>query len=190
MRMIMVIGDSIKTELITAVKEMAVEFGNFTLASGRKSNFYLDCRRLTLCSSGLYIVTQAMHIAVTGLGSFDAVGGPSLGADPIVGGLLHDYGIRNEVMRGFLVRKEAKTHGKGGLVIGSVKAEDRVILVEDVATSGESLLWACDVVRRELGVHIVGAVVIVDRLAGARETFEKRGIRFASLLTIEDLDLK
>jgi orotate phosphoribosyltransferase len=92
-------------------------------------------------------------------------------------------------MRGFLVRKEAKTHGKGGLVIGSVLSEDHVVLVEDVATSGESLLRACEVVREELGVHIVGALVIVDRLAGAREAFEKWGIRFESLLTIEDLGL-
>jgi orotate phosphoribosyltransferase len=188
----MVIGDTIKAELITAVKEMAVEFGDFTLASGKKSKFYLDCRKLTLSSSGLYIVTQAMHVAATGLGDFYAVGGPCVGADPIVGGLLQLYGsLRNHhPMRGFLVRKEAKTHGKGGLVIGSVLSEDHVVLVEDVATSGESLLRACEVVREELGVHIVGALVIVDRLAGAKETFENRGIRFESLLTIEDLDLK
>ena len=182
------IGNGIKTQLIQAVKSTALEYGEFTLASGQKSNFYLDCRKLTLAADGNYIVAQAMQIAAVSFPHYDAVGGPSLGADPIVGGLLYHFGVTHTTMRGFLVRKEPKGHGKSDLVIGSVLRGDKCLLVEDVGTSGQSLLRACKIIQ-DYGCEVVGAVVIVDRGAGATELFSKNNIPFGALLTLADLDL-
>jgi orotate phosphoribosyltransferase len=185
-----------KDMLIPWVKELALEFGDFTLASGAKSNYYLDCRKLTLHSQGLTAVCNVMFDELEDLRRsrtihFDAIGGPCVGADPIVGAMLQIYGEINTPgfeMRGFLIRKEAKAHGKGGLVIGSVKPGDKVVLIEDVATSGGSLLRAADEICR-FGCTVVRAMVIVDRLQGAAEEFAARGIPFHSLLTIQDLGL-
>ena len=182
------IGNGIKTQLVAAIKSRALEFGDFTLASGQKSTFYLDCRKLTLSADGNYIVAQAMQIAAATFSPYQAIGGPALGADPIVGGMLYHFGITQTEMRGFLIRKEEKAHGKDGLVIGSVKQDDKVLLVEDVGTSGQSLLRACQIIEK-YGCHVVGALVIVDRGAGATKLFAKHKIPFGSLLTLADLGL-
>jgi orotate phosphoribosyltransferase len=114
----------------------------------------------------------------------EAIGGPCVGADPIVGGFLYQIGPSN--VRGFLVRKEEKGHGVDGLIIGSVKPGDRCLIVEDVTTSGGSLLRACEIVQK-FGCEVAEVISVVDRNAGARELFDRHGIKFSSLLNIDEL---
>lgn len=176
-----------KQELIKAVASKALEFGDFTLKSGKKSNFYLDVRKLSL-SGSLHIVIKELAEVLGDVG-FDAIGGPCVGADPIVGGYLALCGkseYRGAELRGFLVRKEEKDHGKAGLVIGSVQKGDRCVVLEDVTTTGGSLMTAIDAVEA-FGGKVVLAVTVVDRLQGARLAFLAKGIPFKSLVTIEDI---
>tara|TARA_Y100000034_G_scaffold33124_2_gene40649 strand:+ start:4255 stop:4758 length:504 start_codon:yes stop_codon:yes gene_type:complete len=161
------------------IQTQAIEHGDFLLKSGERSSYYIDLRRVTLQSEGLRLIVQC--IADMGV-HFDAIGGPCVGADPIVGAFLHT----KDNLRGFLVRKEAKDHGIDGLIIGSVKPEDRCIIVEDVTTSGGSLLRACQIVQK-FGCEIAEVVSVVDRNAGATELFQENGIKFSSLLSIEGL---
>ena len=181
------------TRLIKVIKERALEFGDFTLKSGEKTNYYLDLRKVTLHSDGLDLIIQALHktLRVEGVGRnltepFDAMGGPSIGADPIVSAFVYNQGRVKHPIRGFLVRKETKVHGRGDWIIGSVKKGDKVVVVDDVATSGGSLLRACEKIQ-EHGCKIVRVVAIVDRLAGAKKLFEEKELPFTAILTIDDV---
>lgn len=174
-------------DLIDAVKRYALEFGDFTLKSGKKSHFYLDCRKLTLSTGVAYVVDAILESVDTT--DFDAIGGPCVGADPIVGAFLDRMENLDIVpYRGFLVRKEEKGHGKSGLVIGSVKPGDECLVVEDVTTSGGSLLRAVQVIQ-EFGCKVKQVVSIVDREEGASELFLEHGIKFTPLLTLSDLGI-
>jgi len=182
-----------KNKLAKVVKEQALEFGDFTLKSGEKTNFYLDLRKVTLHSTGLDLIIQTLHQAlrVQSVGRvfekpFDAIGGPSVGADPIVSAFIYNQGRVQTPIRGFLVRKETKQHGRGDWIIGSVKKGDKVVIVDDVVTSGGSLLRACEKIQ-ELDCEVIQAVCIVDRLAGGKAAFEEKGIPFMSILTIDDV---
>ena len=181
-----------KQPLIDLVKEFALEFAPegefFTLKSGSKSKFYLDCRKLTLSARGAHCITTHLFNEL-GTVKFEAIGGPCVGADPIVGAFLFQcvLGVRVN-MRGFLVRKEEKEHGKAGRIIGSVKPGDRVVMVEDVTTSGGSSLDAIAAVE-EFGAKVVSVVSVVDRQAGAMELFAEKGIPFKFLLNLNDLGI-
>jgi orotate phosphoribosyltransferase len=114
-----------------------------------------------------------------------AVGGPSIGADPIVAAVLAEAFAHEHELKGFLVRKEAKGHGKGGLLVGpELTEEDRVVLVEDVVTTGESLQHAVDVVR-ETGAIVDRIIVLVDREEGARDRFLEQDIHFSPIFTLD-----
>jgi len=181
--------------LIEAIKSHSLEFGEFQLASGAISNYYLDLRSLALSSDGLFWIVFCLHdlLRVEDAGrsiktEFDAIGGPCIGADPIVGAFLYNQGrIRNH-LRGFLVRKEEKTYGKKSMVIGSVKPGDKVVVIEDVCSTGASLLRACQLIK-EHGCEVVQAISVVDRLAGAARLFDACGIPYKSILTIKDLGI-
>ena len=181
-----------KQPLIDLVKEFALEFAPegeyFTLKSGAKSKFYLDCRKLTLSARGAHCIANHLFSELGSL-KFDALGGPCVGADPIVGAFLFQcvLGVRAN-MRGFLVRKEEKDHGKAGRIIGSVKPGDNVVMVEDVTTSGGSSLDAIAAVE-EFGAKVVQVVSVVDRQAGATELFAEKGIPFKYLLNLDDLGI-
>lgn len=183
-----------KEELAKMVKEGAVELAPdgqpFTLFGGRTTKFYVDCRKINLTPSGLIAVVNALWKEMLPL-KFDAFGGPSLGADPIIGGLTYLAGMcgpRGNKMRGFLVRKEGKEYGKGGRIVGPLVPGSRCVMIEDVVTEGASALSAIAAVE-EFGAKVVHAFCIVDRLAGASERFAAKGIPFTSLLTIKDLGL-
>lgn len=188
-----------KDELVEAIKyTRSLQFGDFTLKSGAKSNFYLDLRILTLTSIGAAIVSKNLERILADV-MYDAIGGPSIGADPIVGAFLlreHCGPDRNpdgsifawEHTRGFLIRSQEKDHGKAGLVVGSVDKDDTVVVVEDVTTSGGSLMRAVDEIEK-FGCKVAAAVTIVDRLQGAVELFAGRGIPFQPMLTIKDLPI-
>lgn len=173
--------------LIGLVQELALQRGEFVLASGKKASYYLDCRRLTLDSRGARLVGEGM-LDLLGDDWPDAVGGMAIGADPITGAIITLAGLRDRRLKGFIVRKEAKSHGTGRLVEGPVQPGESAVIVEDVVTTGGSSLQAIERVR-EFGLQVREVLAIVDRLEGGAETFARNGIRFRSLLTIRDLEV-
>jgi orotate phosphoribosyltransferase len=176
-----------RQKLITLFRERALKFGEFTLASGQKSSYYVDKMQITLHSVGLRLVSEALLDLIADL-DFDAVGGMTIGADPIVGGMLCIAAQRGRSLDGFLVRKEAKGHGTGRFIEGPLTTGMKVAIVEDVVTTGGSSLQAAQRVR-EFGCEIVVVAGIVDRLQGGRENFRAQGLEFRSLLTVRDFGI-
>ena len=124
------------------IREHALKFGDFTLASGKKASYYLDCRKLTLDSEGANVIAAGILDAI-GDDLPDAVGGMAIGADPITAAVITCDWQQNKPLKGFIVRKEAKAHGTGQQVEGPVESGQRAIMVEDVITTGGSSLKAC-----------------------------------------------
>jgi orotate phosphoribosyltransferase len=177
-----------REKLIQLFRERALRFGDFTLASGQKSNYYVDKMQITLHSEGLWLVSEALLDLVDDL-EFDAVGGMTIGADPIVGGMLVIAAQRGRTLGGFLVRKEPKGHGTGRSIEGPLQPGSKVVIVEDVVTTGGSSLAAAERVR-EFGCEIVTVAGIVDRLQGGAESFRAAGMKFRSLLTVRDFGIE
>jgi len=176
-----------RQRLIELFRQNALQFGEFTLTSGQKSNYYLDGRLITLHAEGLRLIAEGVLETLAGI-DFAAVGGMSIGADPIVGGVLTVAAERGLPLLGFLVRKAAKEHGTKRLVEGPVQPGSKVVIVDDAISTGGSALQAIDHVQ-ELGCKVVGVVGVCDRLQGGTEAFAARGIPFRSLLTIRDFGI-
>lgn len=177
-----------RTELISLVKELALQFGDFTLASGKKASFYLDCRKVSLHGRGARLIGELMLDELEG-DLPDAVGGMAIGADPITAALITVADYRDTPLRGFIVRKEAKAHGTGKDVEGPVSAGDRVVIVEDTVTTGGSSLKAIEKAEA-FGLKVTSVLAVVDRLEGGEETIRSRGYGFKSLLTVRDLGVE
>ena len=177
--------DADKARLLDLIRRDAFKTGEFTLASGAKSNYYIDGRLLTLSSDGACVLAEIILQMIEGE-AIDAVGGMTLGADPIIGAVLALAGTRGRKLKGFICRKERKEHGTGRLVEGNLASGDRVLMVEDVVTSGGSTLRAIEAVE-ELGGRVVRIIAMVDRLAGAAEAFAPRGYKFTPIFTVRDL---
>lgn len=177
-----------KTRLIELFRERALKFGEFTLASGKKASYYLDGKQITLHSEGLRLVSEGLLDLLADVG-FQAVGGMSIGADPIIGGVLAVAGARGRDLTGFLVRKEPKGHGTQRYIEGPVQPGMKVVVVDDVITTGGSSLLAIDRIQ-EFGCEVVQVVAIVDRMEGGAANFATRGFSLRSLLTIEDFGIK
>lgn len=176
-----------KQVLIDLVREKALEFGDFTLASGKKASYYLDCRRVTLDSAGANLVGEGI-LDLLGDDLPDAVGGMAIGADPITAAVITLAHQRGRHLSGFIVRKEAKEHGKGRMVEGPVQAGQSAIIVEDVVTTGGSSLKAIEHVQA-FGMQVRGVIAIIDRLEGGREAFADAGFQLQTLLTIRDFGI-
>jgi len=176
-----------KDKLIELIKQRALKFGDFTLASGQTAKFYLDCRRLTLSGEGAHHVASGM-IDLMKDDWPDAVGGMAIGADPITAAVITVAWQQNRELTGFIVRKEAKQHGTGNQVEGPCEPGQRAIILEDVVTTGGSSVRAIEYAR-EFGLKIDKVIAIVDRQAGAREAFEKVGVELQSLVTLSDLGI-
>jgi len=177
-----------RQRLIELFRQNALKFGDFTLASGKKSTYYLDGRLITLHAEGLKLIAEGILETLGDL-EFAAVGGMSIGADPIVGGVLAVAAQQGRPLLGFIVRKEAKEHGTKRLVEGPVPAGSKVVVVEDVITTGSSSLQAIDRVQ-EMGCTVVCTVGVCDRLQGGAAAFAARGIPFRTLLKITDFGIK
>lgn len=176
----------LKSKLAGLLKKEALKKGEFVLSSGKKSNYYLDGRVITLSPEGAYLVASIILELIKGKG-IDAVGGPTLGADPIVGALAAFSYIEKIPLKTFIVRKLTKEHGTQRRIEGpALKAGERVILVDDVVTTGKALLEAKEALDKT-GVLIESALVIVDRCEGARENLGKVGLKLESIFTIEEL---
>jgi orotate phosphoribosyltransferase len=177
-----------KAALMDLVRKLALQIGQFKLASGKMSSYYLDCRKVTLDSAGANLIADGM-LEHLGADWPDAVGGMAIGADPITAAIITVAGREGKKMRGFIVRKEAKQHGTGRDVEGPVNAGDSVVIVEDVVTTGGSSLTAIEKAEAH-GLKVRGVLAIIDRLEGGRETLAARGYSLHTLLTIEDFGLK
>lgn len=179
-----------RRRLIGLLKRDALRLGAFTLASGRTSHYYIDGRKITLSAEGAPLIAAGILDLLREEAGIGAVGGLTLGADPIVGAVLGLAGLQGlSSLRGFLVRKQAKAHGTGNLVEGPLEPGSTVAIVDDVATTGGSSLQAVDAVEA-VGCKVAMVIVVLDRLEGAADAFAARGLRFHSLLTIRDLGVE
>ena len=177
-----------KQALIELVRQRALKFGDFTLASGKKATYYLDCRQVTLHPQGAVLIGSGI-LEMLGDDLPRAVGGMAIGADPITAAVVTLAGVEGRDILGFMVRKEAKAHGTQRFVEGPVEAGDRVVIVEDVITTGGSSLLAIE--RCEaFGLKVEGVIAVVDRMEGGVAAFAERGYRCRSLLTIEDFGIE
>lgn len=176
-----------RNRLIELVRQYALKFGSFTLASGKTANFYLDCRQLTLHPQGANQIAAGMLMLLAD-SMPDAIGGLAIGADPISAATITLAGQQNIDLMGFIVRKEAKQHGMGRQVEGPVRAGMRAVIVEDVVTSGGSALKAVDAAR-EFGLNVDRILAVIDRLEGGREAIEAQGLKLQTLLTVRDFGI-
>lgn len=183
-------GSAAIRELIDLIQTKALKRGRFRLASGREASFYLDGKQVVLDAHGAMLVGRAILERLRSLGPLPAaVGGMSLGADPITSAVITMAGVEGLPLKGFMVRKEPKDHGTKKYVEGPVEPGQRVVIMEDVTTTGGSSLLAIDRVQ-EFGLVVERVVSVIDRLAGAKDAFAARGIPLESLVTIRDLGLE
>ena len=176
-----------KSALIELFRERALKFGDFTLASGKKASYYLDGKQITLHSRGLKLVSEGL-LELMPTAGVDAVGGMSIGADPIIAGVLSAAALQNRDLIGVLVRKESKGHGTNRFVEGPLQPGMKVVIVEDVVTTGGSSLLAVDRIQ-EFGCEVVQVLAIIDRMEGGSQNFAARNLPFQSLLTIADFGI-
>lgn len=173
---------AVRAELHTLLYERSFQFGDFVLRSGRRSDFYFDGKQVTLDGRGLYLVSRLILERCRQLPEVTAVGGMTLGADPIAAGVAALSGADDATrLRAFIVRKEVKDHGTGKPIEGpALQPGQRVVLVEDTITTGGALLQAYDRVIAT-GAEVVEAIVIVDREEGGREALADRGVPLYAL---------
>lgn len=180
-------ADRDRVELAGLVRELAVVHGKVTLSSGAEADYYVDLRRVTLHHRAAPLIGRLMRV-LTADWAYDAVGGLTLGADPVATSMLHSAALDGVPLDAFVVRKETKKHGMQRLVEGPDIAGRRVLVVEDTSTTGGSVLAAVRSVR-QVGAEIVGVATVVDRETGAREAIEADGLAYRAVLGLADLEL-
>ncbi|MCP4632370.1 MAG: orotate phosphoribosyltransferase [candidate division Zixibacteria bacterium] len=173
-----------KERLREIILKDALRFGDFTLASGKKSNYYLNGKMVTLSSEGLALTGELMYNIAKEL-NVDAVGGPTLGADPIIGSILTVAGLKGDALGGFIVRKAVKDHGTKSLIEGPLKEGSKVLMVEDVVTTAGTWIKAAEEVNA-LNCEIVAMVCLVDREQTAKENLKKHGFKYLPLFYKSD----
>jgi orotate phosphoribosyltransferase len=174
-----------RAALLALIKRLAIVHGEVTLSSGQRADWYIDLRRVLLDGEAAPIAGRVMLDATAEL-SFDAVGGLTLGADPVAAAMLHAAASRGHRLDAFVVRKAEKAHGLQRRIEGPDVAGRRVLAVEDTSTTGSSVLTAVDALR-DAGAEVVGVAVVVER--GARPRIAERGLPYLAAFEIADLDL-
>jgi orotate phosphoribosyltransferase len=174
-----------RDDLLRLIKDQAVVHGDFVLSSGRRAAWYIDLRRVLLDGRGAPLAGRVMLDATADL-DYDAVGGLTLGADPVAIAMMHAANAAGRTLDAFVVRKEGKAHGLQRRIEGPDVAGRRVLAVEDTSTTGNSVLTAVDALR-EAGANVVGVAVIVER--GARPRVAERGLPFRAAYDTADLGL-
>ena len=173
--------DPARARLVAMLAERSARRGQFTLSSGRQSTLYVDARLTTMSPDGLALIGPAGLAAIDAAGwTPDAVGGLTLGADPVSYAVAYASALAGRPVRAFTVRKEAKAHGTGRLIEGPFREGDRVVVVEDVVTTGGSALRAAAAVRAAGGTPL-GVLAVVDREEGGREALEAEELRVVAL---------
>ena len=179
---------SAREQLIDRIREDAVFHGDFTLTSGQKAEFYVDLRKVSLDHRVAPLIGQVMLDLIAEVPGVAAVGGLTMGADPIATSVLHQGAARGADLDAFVVRKEPKDHGRGRQVEGPEVRGKRVVVVEDTSTTGGSPLKAIAALEKE-GAEIAAVAVVVDRDTGAREAIEGAGYRYLAAIGLADLGL-
>jgi orotate phosphoribosyltransferase len=177
-----------KQQLIDAISAGAVFHGDFTLTSGAKASYYVDLRKVSLDHRVAPLIGQVMLDLIADVPDVSAVGGLTMGADPIASAVLHQGAARGLAYDAFVVRKQPKDHGRGRQVEGPEVAGKRVIVLEDTSTTGGSPLAAIEALEK-VGAIIAGVAVVVDRNTGARERIEAAGYPYYAAIGLADLGL-
>lgn len=172
-----------KEELRDVLKEKAVIFGEVTLSSGEKSNYYIDCRKVTLDAKGAFLIGEVLSDM---LEDADAVGGLTLGADPIATAIAVKSYEKGRPVEAFIVRKGQKAHGTMKRIEGPIEPGSKVVVVDDVITKGGSILEAIEAVEAE-GHQVVKAICLVDRRQGGSDVIRNKGYKLEVLFTTSDL---
>jgi orotate phosphoribosyltransferase len=173
--------------LLMLLAERSTRRGHFTLASGRESTLYIDARLTTMSPDGLALIGPLGFGVLRASGwGVEAVGGLTLGADPVSYAIAYASALAGAPLRAFTVRKEAKAHGTGRLIEGPFREGDRVAVIEDVITTGGSALRAAEAIRAGGGV-VVGVLALVDREEGGREALESTGLPVLALVRASDI---
>ena len=174
-----------RDDLLARITSDAVVHGKVTLSSGKEADYYVDLRRITLASNAAPLVGRVM-LDLTADWDYDAVGGLTLGADPVAAAMLHQAAERGRSLDAFVVRKEGKAHGLQRRIEGPDVAGRRVLAVEDTSTTGGSVLTAVEALR-EAGADVVGVAVIVER--GAAGAVREAGLDYRAAYSLGDLGL-
>ena len=180
-----------KPRLVELIKQLAVVHGRVTLSSGIEADYYVDLRRATLHHEAGPLIGQVMLdlLDAAGITDFAAVGGLTMGADPVATAIMHQAAARGRAVDAFVVRKAAKAHGMGRQVEGPDVAGKKVIVVEDTSTTGGSPLTAAKALV-EAGAIVVAVATVVDRDTGAQQVIEAEGFKYLSAVSLDDLDLR
>ncbi len=179
--------EQLRSTLLELVNKHAVIHGDFVLTSGKKSTYYIDGKLLSLMPDGLSNLAK-MILELTRNDQVDAVGGLTLGADPIIGAVVALSQENGRPIKGLIVRKERSGHGRGKRIEGPVDKGMKVVVIEDVVTTGSSSLKAIEALE-EAGCEIVKVVAMVDRLQGGGENFASKGYKFEPIFTLKDLNI-
>jgi orotate phosphoribosyltransferase len=180
-------ADSPREHLLQLIKAKAIVHGKVTLSSGREADYYVDLRRITLDGEAAPLVGQVMNELTKGL-DFEAVGGLTLGADPVATAMLHASASAGRRLDAFVVRKSGKAHGLQQRIEGPSIKGRRVLIVEDTTTTGASPMDAVAAAREE-GAEVVAVATIADRATGAREKLEALGLTYVTAYSLADLGL-
>jgi orotate phosphoribosyltransferase len=176
-----------RDDLLTLLATRSAKRGTFTLASGRQSSLYIDARLTAMSAEGLSLIGPlGLESIATSDWRVDAVGGLTMGADPIACAISYASASSPTPLRAFSVRKEPKAHGTGKLIEGPFRAGDRVAVIEDTITTGGSARKAIEAVRAAGGV-VVGVLALVDREEGGRETLEAEGVPVISMTRANEI---
>ncbi len=178
-----------KQRLIDHISAEAVFHGDFVLTSGKKATYYVDLRKVSLDHRVAPLIGQVMLDLIAPVPDVAAVGGLTMGADPIAAAVLHQGAARGLGYDAFVVRKEPKDHGRGRQVEGPDLEGKRVIVLEDTSTTGGSPLAAIEALLK-VGAEIAGVAVVVDRNTGARERIEAAGYPYFAAIGLADLGLE
>ncbi len=177
-----------RQQLIDYISAEAVFHGDFTLTSGKKATYYVDLRKVSLDHRVAPLIGQVMIDLIADVPDVFAVGGMTMGADPVAAAVLHQGAARGLAYDAFVVRKEPKDHGRGKQVEGPDLEGKRVIVLEDTSTTGGSPLQAIEALKK-VGAVIAGVAVVVDRATGAKEVIEGAGYPYFAAIGLTDLGL-
>lgn len=178
-----------RAQLINYITHEAVFHGDFTLTSGKRATYYIDLRKLSLDHRAAPLIGQVMLDLIADIPDVTAVGGLTMGADPIAAAILHQGVAQGKHYDAFVVRKEPKDHGRGRQVEGPDLAGKRVIVVEDTSTTGGSPLAAIAALEK-VGAIVVAVAVVVDRATDARARIEAAGYEYRYAIGLDDLGLE
>ena len=177
-----------REQLIQYIRDEAVFHGDFTLTSGKKASYYIDLRKVSLDHRVAPLIGRVMVDLIDDIPDIAAVGGLTMGADPIASAVLHQGAALGKTYDAFVVRKQPKDHGRGKQVEGPDVAGKRVIVLEDTSTTGGSPLTAARALEAA-GATVVAVAVVVDRATGAQQVIEDAGYEYRAAIGLADLGL-